>query len=325
MEPRTILKVVITVVIVGLLLPLFAGFSFGGSATLTPEQGTQDISDQIVGQPQDLSVSATKGNALAFDDGDYVAVDSQNFSQGSWSVCSAARLNSDASRDGTYNVFAWNNGSLLLQYDAGQWAAFYENETGAEARATIDATSPSDGFTPVCARYNESENSLVVSEDGELSSPAQLDLTTASRNVSTTWNGTLDEVRTFDSAVNNSTIDAYAADPIVPLPGTNRSARYMFDEGEGSTTMAYFVGSSVSIDGAEWTDGVAGPGLVEGTDYKYSTSPLELTIPTGSYLIGAPVAYISWLSLPFDIPLASYITALLGALIIVYITSKFDL
>lgn len=325
MEPRTILKVSISVAIVVLLLPIFAGFSFTGSAALDPHQGTQDISDEIVGGTQDITVEATTGNALAFDDGDYVEVSSQNFSDGSWTVCSAAQLRDGANQNLTYDIFAWDNGSLLLQYDAGRWSAFYENETGAEAKATINATSPTQGFTAVCARYNETENRLVVTEDGTVSNPAQLDNTTAPRNLSQTWNGTLDEVRTFDSAVNNSSLDKYANDPITPLPNTNRTGRYMFDEGEGATTKAYFVGGSVNINGAEWTDGVAKPGLDAGTDYEISTSPLELTIPAGSYLIGAPVVYISWLSLPFDFPLTSYITALLGALIVVYIANKIDL
>jgi hypothetical protein len=324
-EPRDILKVVIPVIVAVLLLPLFAGFSFGGSAALDPQQGTQDISDKIVGQPQSVDVAATTGYGLRFDGNDHVDIQSQNFSDGSWTVCAAAELHPETNRNATYDVYAWGNGSLLLQYDAGQWSAYYENASGADAKATIDAPSPSDSLTPVCSRYNETENELVVVRDGTVSDPAALDTSTTSRNLSLPWNGTLDEVRGFDDAVNNTTLDAYAADPIAPLPNTNRSSRYMFDEGEGSTTKAYFIGGSVNIDGASWTDGVAKPGLDEGTDYEIERNPLSLVIPAGSYLIGAPVVYLSWLSLPFDIPLVSYITALLGALIIVHIASKFDL
>jgi len=287
-EPRNILKVVIPVIVAVLLLPLFAGFSFGGTATFDPYQGTQEVSDKLVGEPQQLDVEATTGKALRFDGDDHVDIQSQNFSQGSWTVVSAVRLHPDTNRNDTYDVYAWGNGSLLLQYDAGQWSVYYENATGADAKATIDAPSPSDGLTTVGARYNETENELVVVHDGTVSDPVALDNDTTSRNLSRPWNGTIDEVRGFDAAVNNSTLDTYADDPIAPLPNTNRSSRYMFDEGEGGTTKAYFIGGDVDIDGATWTDGVPKPGLSEGTDYEIKTSPLRLVIPAGSYLIGAP-------------------------------------
>lgn len=286
--------------------------AMGGIGTVPVEPTTGsfvNVSGDIT-YSDGIAVRATLENALLFDGNSAVTAPApQNLSKGSWTICTTAELGDGTNLDATYDLVAYENESILLQYDAGKWSAYFDNGTH-DAKATIDAPSPrgtsgilsSDQFTSVCGRYNETSNELVIARDDTFSNPEALDASTDARNVSFEWVGRQDEVRLFNSSVSNATIASYAADPIKPQPGTDRVARFMFDEGEGSTTTVYFADVEASIGGAEWTDGVPRPGVDEGTDYELQKEPLQLKVLSGGYLDGAPVVFVisglgPWLNL----------------------------
>ena len=306
--PDEVAKLAIGVTIVGVLLPVFFGLGSGGlgadAATITATgAGTTTTLDPTDERPDNLQVRATRGNAIQLEGSAVTSTTTDNVTDGSWTLCAVGRLAADADIDATYTLAAADNGTALLLYANETWVAYYQNaSTGDTAKATLTASSPQSSLTPVCGRYDDATGELVVMADGTVSAPDTADATTDSRSVAHDWHGTIDELRAFDEAVGNSTLTAYASDPIQPFPSTQRTARMMFDEGDGTTTTVYFAAEDASIGSASWTDGVAGPGLSEGTDYDLAVDPLEITILAGSYVVGAPVVFVSWGS-GFPIPL----------------------
>lgn len=303
LTPKTAVKTLVEAAIAVIIVSLFLNLSFAGSAAVNASVDDPAVLDTSIDRvPKSVTVKATRGNALAFDGDDAVeSTAPENLTEGSWSVCAAAELDDGANPNATYDVFAYANESLLLQYDAGYWSVYYNNST-ASGKATIEAPNASDGLTKVCARYNATSGELVVARDGTISSPSALNTNVTERNLSSSWQGRLDEIRAFHNANPNSTTVAYADDPIKPLEQQDRAARWMFDEGEGSETTAYFAGEESTIVGATWTDGIPG-GEVPSDSYSLSGEPFTLHIESGGYLVGAPVEYVSWDAnrLPFDI------------------------
>jgi len=311
-------KLFIVAIIVVSLLPSFLSFGLpNGSAELTASAGeTVTLDSTVQDIPASVSVQATKENALKFDGESYVASSGpSDLDNGSWSVCVSTHLPQEANANATYTAYAYNNSSILIQYDAGEWMAYHDNGT-VDGKATVASSGPnqddsglffgwfsddSKDFVPVCGVYNATSNEISVTAEGQTST-SSLSSSTTSRNVSEDWVGTLDEVRTFDGALSSNQVDQYMSDPIKPMDGANRTSRLMFDEGSGSTTTVYFAGTSATINGAAWTNGVQGPNLEKGTDYELHEEPFAITILSGGYLEGSPVQFVSWGSLvPFNV------------------------
>lgn len=297
-----IVRALVVAAIVISILPVMGQIGLDdGQGSFEPNESFATVDTTVTTEPNSLSVRATKGNALAFDGSDTVTTRVDDVANGSWTVCSAGGLNASANRAATYDVVAFDNATILLQYDAGNWSVYYENRTGADAKVTIGADAPTGGMTPVCGRYKEGIG-LSLMANGTITGPTPLDNETETRNVSVEWYGRLDEVRVFGNALNDTQLQQYAADPIRPLPESTRLARLMFDEGSGTETTVYFASRTATIQGASWSAGVAGPTLERGSDYEIETGPLRIRVPAGSYLAGAPIAYASWSYslLPFD-------------------------
>jgi len=299
-ETEELIRLVIGATIAVALIPAF--FSLGGgidasSATVsdTGAGATTTLDSSISEQPDGLQVRATRENALQLDESAVTSNATDNVSDGSWTLCAVGQLSSDANTDATYALAAADNGTALLLFSNQTWVAYYQNDsTGETAKATLSAANPQSSLTPVCGRFDDATDELVVMADGTVSAPDTADATTDSRSVAHDWRGTIDEIRAFDEPVANATLTAYASDPIQPFPGTQRAARMLFDEGSGSTTTVYFAGEDASIGTATWTDGVSGPGLSAGTDYSITVDPLAITILSGGYVEGAPVVFVSW-------------------------------
>jgi len=118
-------------------------------------------------------------------------------------------------------------------------------------------------------------------ENGSEIANSTLSNATASRNVSATFSGVADEIRWSNSSVNNSTLEDYSDNPTIPFDGSDRVARFMFEEGEGSTTAVYFAGTEADIVGASWTSGVEGRTLQQGSDYEWAENPWSIKLLSG--------------------------------------------
>jgi len=298
-EHADTLRFIIGATIAVALIPAFVslGGVGGGSelVTSTSAGATTTLDTSISEQPNSLQVWATRENALALNESSVRSNATDNTTDGSWSLCATGQLSSDANPNATYTLAAADNGTALLLYSNESWVAYYHNQSTDDlAKATLPASNAQSQLVPVCGRYNATSNELVVMADGTVSAPDPADGTTDSRPVSHDWHGRLDEVRAFENSVANTTLTAYATDPIQPFPSESRAARFMFDEGSGSTTTVYFAGEDAEIGSATWTNGVAAPGVSEGSDYSISIDPLAITVLSGGYLVGAPVVFVSW-------------------------------
>lgn len=285
-----------------------------GSAVLEQPQSntsiTLDSGETTV--PNGVEVSATKENALAFPGDGYV--DGPGPANGSKTVCAAGQLDGDANGQATYTLYGAENGSVLLQYDAGQWMGYVE-ANGDSAKATMNAANP-DEWRRVCLRYNATASTVTVSRDTTVGSPVAMDGDTERRNASFDWFGKIDEVRTFGNPVPNATLSAYGDDAIQPFPDENRTGRMMFDEGEGGSTEVYWANTDATLVNASWTSGLSDVPLDRGTDYQLSGDPFQITLTDSGYLDGAPIVWISWLSLPLGINFAAIMSSVATILLI---------
>mgnify|MGYP002762358031 CR=1 FL=1 len=242
---------------------------------------------------RDVTVRATRENAVQFDGTGYVdATPPPGWNNDSWSVTAVATPDtSDGSAfnpDATHNVIAVNNSTFRVDWANGYWAAVYERG-GESARVQVPATATQ---TPIVVTFNGSSDELAIEADGNRSA-ATLDTNTNVRRPSLNWVGTIDEVRYIDGQLSSGQVDTYQADPIDPLAGADHTARWLFDEGSGSTSVGYYNGSTAELIGAGWGAGVAGPDLDAGTDYELTQNPLAIVALDGGYLDGAPVVFIN--------------------------------
>lgn len=319
---------IVTIIVVAVAIPILVslGPSESGDAEIKPETNTAVTVDSLVNSiPGSVDVTATREYSVAFDgQGGHVAADTtDSLATGSWTVCAAGELDTDANLDATAPLYAYDNASILIQYDAGNWVAYFDNGSH-DAMARIDAPSPASGLTPVCGRYNETANELVVSRGASISSPVALTSATTPRNVSVAWSGRIDEVREFGRAVNDATLQAYGDDPMTPLPNRDRISRWMLDEGEGTSTTVYWNSADGTVVNGTWTDGVADPGPERGVDYELHDQPFRFEATDGGHFDGAPVAYVSWSNYPLGINLdvTSLLAMLIGLLLIVEIYNR---
>lgn len=303
----------LAVIVIIILLSVITSVGVGGegsAAINATTEGYTTVDASVDELPSTVTVRATTGNALDFDGNTTVSANvSDGLGNDSWTVCAAVELDDQADLNGTYDVLAYDNASILLQFDAGNWSVYHDNGTH-DGKATIAASDPKttgsgsflsflfdsgeDELRRVCGRYNGTNNELDITRDGTRSPAVPLTASTTTRNVSVSWEGRQDEVRVFRSAVANATLTAYGEDPVQPLPGTAREARFMFDEGSGGLTTVYFADQTASVGTATWATGAGGPDLSEGMDYELAGSPFRLTIVSGGYLEGAPVEHVTW-------------------------------
>lgn len=289
--------IAVVVVALSFVMPMVIGLMSGEEVIEHPEvEGWNhlDRSDEV---PFAATVEATTGNALEWDGSDesYVEADTgENLTDGSWTTCTVASLDSNANQQASHDALAFQSSDILLQHEDGNWSAFFYRD-GLSAKATTVASSPTDK-TPVCARWDEDAGELAIVESGTVQDTDTLDSNTVDRQVSVEWYGTLDEIRVWNESVSNADLQDYATEPTDPVSGTNHSLRMMFDEGSGSQTTAYYSsGDGEIVGGVSWTSaGVEGPDLDEGTDYEFQADPFQVRTLSGGFLDGAPIMYVSW-------------------------------
>lgn len=296
--PKGAIMLLVTLVVV--LITALVGGAFVGAfgilgtpeTTVSPDTGSFVEVDSTINEvPDSTLVKSSSGHALRFDEGDYVQAEIDgNIDQGDWTVCSYVEVAEDASPTSTMDIASAANGSIQLEYDAGSWMIFYDNGTST-AVLKANATSPKTPTT-VCARNTGDQ--ITLWENGTQVASSTLSNATGTRNVSVTLSGVADEIRWSNSSVSSAMMSDYAANPTIPFDGTDRAARFMFDEGQGSTTTVYYAGTSADIVGASWTDGVEGRTLQNGTDYTWSEEPWSIKLLSGSDYAGAPALTIEY-------------------------------
>lgn len=326
---RYLVAAVIAVTAISILFGFGADIGSGSAQVEHPGHDRHTLDSSLQEPPNEIDVLATRENALVLS-GDPVEFDAPDeFADGSWTVCVTAALDEETNGDAAYDVFAHDSGSLILQYDSGDWAVYHE-DGDQDAVASVPADDPWD-LTPMCARYDEGAGELSIDADGESSGWVALDTGTAERNVSWEWHGRQDEVRLFGGPLSDDSVDGYVDDPVAPMPGEDRLARFMFNEGSGDSTAIYFMDEDADVSGAGWGEGVGNPrewfGLAsaidEGDDYVIHSEPFGISIVEGGYLDGAPVVFVDWGQGGFfPIDVIGLLTLLIALLLLVSIAIR---
>lgn len=307
-EDRQIVGVVLLAILALIGIILFAGVAgpigSAGVGTVDERMDTPTDGDSVsfdVGLSADeIDVLASREHAIAIDGDGYLAADiDDEWTDGDWTVLLAPQLADSANENAAYAVFSSADESVVIQYENGEWLAYAENDFG--ENATVSVPADTDSFDPVVVSYDATANDLSIEVDGH-SDTATPDFAEEDRMLAADWRGNLDEIRVVNATVTTADTDSYLGDPVAPLPDSEgeHTARLMFNEGEGDSVELFYASGTAELVGATWTDGVAAPEMVEGTDYAVGEN--EVTILDG-YLDGAPVAFIvgeGTLGGPFD-------------------------
>jgi len=278
------------------------------SAGVSPTVGEAATFEDTAGEAAITDLYAVKdsrgyGVALTGAPDSYVASDADiDIADGGdeWTIATWARVDSDATNETMTAISA--DGRVLLQYNgtADHWAAWYYDDGSRNSyRVTVDAPAP-EQYSWIAATHNGSTLTIYHNTtQGE-----QIDTSTASiepaRTNSSNWQGRLDETRTFAEAVNSTQRSTLVDDPTAPLPDANRTARIMYDQGQGSTTPIYFAGTQATLSNASWVGGLSGTTLDEGTDYEIDVGAGTITALADGRIDGAPVVFIDYRYAPRD-------------------------
>lgn len=260
-----------------------------GMEAVDPQTGELTFERQVKSFSR---VNSSAGYAVEFDGtGHLDATAALDYASDSWEVCTWTALNTSGGDQTVLGV----SGDRAIIYNAstdeyrGIWF-----DTG--ERVTYDVAVSANGTaasrTHVCLAADAEADTLTIYRNASASSSVAVD---GNHTATTAWNasnldGWLEETRVFGAPLNGSQRSEIVASPIHPLPGADRRARLMYDEGSGSAVAVYFADGDAQLDNGTWTDGFDGTELSEGTDYEVTDYGLELQQSSEWY--GAPALSI---------------------------------
>lgn len=289
--------------VMGTLGGVAVNFGIADQTHSIDEPQTGETYEFDLDDPDTFEVKATQEFAIDPEGDGHVEIsDTEALADGDWTVKATSAVN--GSTAATYNLLAYNDEEILVEYSDGEYRAMHY--TGDQsALATVTASEPTD-LTPIAVSWDATAEELTLATpDG--TDTALLSAEDPDRELALDWNGAVDEIRVFDEHRDVAT-SAYLDDPIQPLDG-EQTVRVMFNEGSGDTTVNYYGAEDATIVDATWTDGVENPELVEGEDFDTTTEPTTVTFLAGGYFEGAPVAFVELESLG---PLAAVIDSILS-------------
>lgn len=199
-------------------------------------------------------------------------------------------------------------GRVVIQFDGANtdWLIFYHSaETGESYQLRANAPNQPSTYEHIAVRANGTHltvfrdatavNSTSLTDSGRAVADADVN--------SSNWHGELEEVRSFDDALTNSTISELESDAVGPQPGHNRTSRIMFDEPEKDNQLLFFASGRIATSNVTFVDGkpgseLDGVGLIASitgsTDYEWDSDGPRLRAVDGGEIDGAPVAYVSY-------------------------------
>ena len=300
---KTIGGAIMGILLVAVILSAVFGFVPGILSDDTrfepaPEEYELVVDDD---RPADLTVSLSDEREAVFDANESYIEDptADAVWQDDWAVALTVRepLDDEINRDATYTLYAADNETVHILYEAGNWTARY-NDGDQSAVAQASVTQDPIEHTPIVATWDETAGELALYVDGDERDTAALTDETVARDAAISWYGGIDEVRTYNATLDGAAASAYAAEPVQPIQPGDAEARLMFNDGE--ETVVYYSGGEAAIVGdITFGDGVGQPPIEEGTDYELTSSPTEFRAVEGGFVDGAPVVFLSWADGPF--------------------------
>lgn len=216
-----------------------------------------------------------------------------------WSLSTWARLQTT----GESQAVASLDGRVVIQYNQStqQWVGwYYDDGSGYSYDVRVAAPNQPGNLSLVTVTANASHLTIyrntTQGSTANISTASVAPLNTSVSNL----NGTIDEMRVFADATNDSEQSDLYSSPVAPRPERNRTGRIMYDEGSGTTSAFYFTSTSVELSNADWVQGLAGNELTEGTDYELDTASGGVTALAGGRIDGAPVVWIDYRFRPLN-------------------------
>lgn len=310
--------VLITLIIVGVIL-------FVGIAAVSTTIEGSDASKSRVSQPAlldgttptvigdttgiDEKVYNSLGNAVELtgaNDSYYQSTASIGaINDSTWTVSTFAQVDAAATNN-TMTALSLG-GDLILYYNGttSNWTAwFYDDGPRTTHSVTVNAPAPTSTLQHLIVERDG--DTLTIYRNNTAGESANLSQATPAAPPNTTnWDGTLEEMRSFDTALNASQRTQLRDNPIAPLPNTDRTARIMYDEPDSNTQLLFFTSGQIQLYNASIVDGFAGErmegesfsnNLAGATDYRWDVDGPTIRAVDGGSLDGAPVAYTEYTS-----------------------------
>lgn len=284
------IMMVVFLLLSGILVPFISGFTGGAAAQFDDPEITNDSGSVAV--PSDTTFTdinnstASLNDKVQFNATGNVSLDTDIDEGDAWSACTLATANqSVVTNNEERQVLGYNDLVIYYNGSIGNWSAWYFDDGKAESEiVTLNATAPTQQ-TALCFLH-ETDN-LTLYRNTTASTTVQLDGSgQADVPNNTAWNGSIEETRIYDYALNSTQRSNYSTSPAIAVQGNASSARIMYDVRDRSTSSvpAYFASGDASITNASFTDGLDGPTISEGVDYDHSGS--DISIPSTSALDG---------------------------------------
>jgi hypothetical protein len=310
------LRVIIAVAVV--VTSLLVGVLVVDSLVTSTAAGNEQVTRQAVlgdtgaytsldnGVGQDETVWKTTGyavNLTGADDSYVQSTDSVSISDtDTWTLSAWAYV--DEGNAGANMTAVSLNGRLLLRYNgsANHWQAWYYDD-GTRDSYVVNASTSGDEvgtFTHVLVRSNGTDLAIyrnatlgerkAITTGSSVAAPVKTD----------NWDGRLEEIRTFDEALNASERSALYAQPVEQRPGFDPTSRIMFDQPDKNTQLILYTSAALDQSNVTFSAGFAAQQMQEGdlaatgADYKWDPTGPQIAFIEGSELDGAPVAYASY-------------------------------
>lgn len=232
-------------------------------------------------------------------------------SDDTWSVCTWAYVDAEASSATMTAVSV--DGRVIIEYNgtAGNWSAWYYDESTTDSwLVNVSAPHQPASFRLICASHNATHLSISRgTTEGEAVNTSDGPNIVDAPVESSTWNGRLDELRSFDDPLSASQKQQWNDSPVGPLPDSNHTARVYFDHRDASTQPIYFTDTSLEQSNVSFSDGLDGSemdgqsfinDIIGSTDYVWDTDGPRIYVVEGGELDGAPVAFIDYTYYPFE-------------------------
>lgn len=209
---------------------------------------------------------------------------------------------------GTKNMTAVSvNGRVIVRYNgtAGNWTAWYYDGGSRNSYQVNVSTSGTEvgNFTNVQVVANGTHLAIyrggTAGETTSITSSSSVDAPVGSGN----WDGRLEEVRTFDAALDATTRSELVNSPVDQQPDQSPTARIMFDQPGRNQQLLLYTGARVTTSNATFSAGFDEQIMQEQsltndiaftTDYKWHKTGPEIAPTSGGELDGAPVAYATY-------------------------------
>lgn len=222
-------------------------------------------------------------------------------SDDNWTVSVWAYVDQGAPQD-MAAVSANGRVTITLNRTQNQWQGWYYDDGSMNSYTANVSTSGNEvgNLTNVMVWHNGTH--LQIYRNNTLGDTVA---TTGTSNVDSApvsadnWDGRLEELRTFDKALNATERNTIVNSPVEQLPDSSPTARAMFDQPQKSTQLLLYTNTHLTQSNVTYSDGfgeqvMQGDGNLIGADYRWQELGPEIAPIAGSELGGAPVAYASY-------------------------------